>query len=155
MAKPQIAFRVPPDIKEQFDEYADSRGLNKSDAGRRLLERGLQAEDDSSETGAVDKIAAQQSAAFTSLRVSVYLLAIGGLSTLLADTFLGGLFTSVAALSVLLFAVSISATLFRLARTFALFREEGHSTATVFKIGATGLYQELTGAGGNADSHAE
>jgi hypothetical protein len=39
--KPMLGVRVPEDTKERFDEYREERGLNKSDALRRIIETGL------------------------------------------------------------------------------------------------------------------
>lgn len=154
MAKPQIAFRVPPDTKEKFDEFAEKRGLNNSDAGRRLVEAGLESELGSGEDN-TDRITFQQSAAFTSLRVSVYLLAISALSTLLSETFLTGVLSAAATLSLLLFAVAIGVTILRLFRTFELFREDGYTAAAVLKVGATGAYRELSDSRKNDAADAE
>lgn len=41
--KTMIGIRVAPDLERRFEEFREERGLSKSDAGRRLLDRGLQA----------------------------------------------------------------------------------------------------------------
>lgn len=46
MAKPTISGRVPHDLKEEFDEYADRHEITKSVAQRRLIRAGLDAETD-------------------------------------------------------------------------------------------------------------
>lgn len=44
MAKETVGFRVPSDTLEGMEEYAEENGLSRSDAGRRLLEAGLEVE---------------------------------------------------------------------------------------------------------------
>lgn len=44
MAKPTISGRVPQTLKDEFDEYAEERGLSASDAQRELLRTGLERE---------------------------------------------------------------------------------------------------------------
>jgi hypothetical protein len=46
MAKPTISGRVPHDMKEEFDEYAERHEITKSVAHRRLIRAGLDAETD-------------------------------------------------------------------------------------------------------------
>jgi hypothetical protein len=46
MAKKTLSIRLPPDTYERFEEYRDANSseeseLSKADAGRRLLEKGL------------------------------------------------------------------------------------------------------------------
>jgi hypothetical protein len=45
MVKPQVGGRVPQDLKDEFDEFAEENSLSHSDALRRLLRRGLEVED--------------------------------------------------------------------------------------------------------------
>lgn len=45
MVKPQIGGRVPQDLKDEFDEFAEENSLSHSDALRRLLRRGLEVEE--------------------------------------------------------------------------------------------------------------
>jgi len=49
MTKKTISFRIPPDTHDRFEEYREQRSsgedkLSKADAGRRLLETGLEVE---------------------------------------------------------------------------------------------------------------
>jgi hypothetical protein len=39
--KTTLSIRVPADTEARFEEYREGRGLSKSDAGRRLLDRAL------------------------------------------------------------------------------------------------------------------
>lgn len=40
-----VAAKLPPDLAEQVEEYREEHGLNKSQAFRRLVEDGLEHED--------------------------------------------------------------------------------------------------------------
>ena len=40
-----LSAKVPPDVKERIDAYAEARGLNQSQAIRRLVTDGLDADD--------------------------------------------------------------------------------------------------------------
>lgn len=42
--KHPISFRVPSDTHEDFEDYQEQHDITQSDAGRRLLEEGLQSE---------------------------------------------------------------------------------------------------------------
>ena len=44
--KTTIGIRVPSDLERRFEEFREERDLSKSDAGRRLLDRGLEAVDE-------------------------------------------------------------------------------------------------------------
>lgn len=44
-----VAAKLPPDLVEQVEEYREEHGLNKSQAIRRLVEDGLEQEDQSRE----------------------------------------------------------------------------------------------------------
>lgn len=46
MVKPTIGGRVPQDLKEEFDEFAEEHDLSQTDALRRLLRAGLEAENE-------------------------------------------------------------------------------------------------------------
>jgi len=65
MAKETVGFRVPSDTLEGMEEYAEEHGLSRSDAGRRLLEAGLEVEKGAATDGGevldrVDELKRQQ-----------------------------------------------------------------------------------------------
>jgi hypothetical protein len=50
MGKTTLSARVPEDVEERFEEYRQSRGMNKTNAVRRLLEEGLDAVEEREES---------------------------------------------------------------------------------------------------------
>jgi hypothetical protein len=62
MAKKTLTTRLDPDTKQQIEKYADEHGIGQTEAARRLIRGGLDAEaDDTPDTGGyLDRIAQDQ-----------------------------------------------------------------------------------------------
>jgi predicted transcriptional regulator len=115
MSKPLISVRVPNDLKEEFDEYADQRGISKSVAMRRLLWAGLEAKTESEEEqsggagGMLERIASLRTvthaAAFLLVTAlswgMVVLLPTAGTATVVLLAATGGVTLLLAALTML------------------------------------------------------
>jgi len=52
MPNPRYQTRLPEDDAERVDEYVDEHGVSQSEAVRRLIRRGLEAEEDASRSEA-------------------------------------------------------------------------------------------------------
>lgn len=85
MTKPQIQARVPPDVRDALDTYADEKDMSRSDALRRLVETSLQEEgylkpipDGGHATGHGETVA------LTVAAIGAFVAAFGGLAGLIA-----------------------------------------------------------------------
>jgi len=83
MSKPLISVRVPNDLKEEFDDYADQRGISNSVAMRRLLWAGLEAKTDADQEqsggagGMLERIASLRTVAHGVAFLAVAVLSLG------------------------------------------------------------------------------